>query len=97
MDRWVIEGNTIAWYVKDKKAHIDDIEMTGLGASVVRAALMLIFVLIGKLIDRDANNISLLSFVAFLFHDKISFCKLFVFLSYFFRVFFVFISHDGSP
>ena len=35
MDRWVIEGNTIAWYVKDKKAHIDDIEMTGLGASVV--------------------------------------------------------------
>ena len=40
--------------------------MTGLGASVVRAALMLIFVLIGKLIDRDANNISLLSFVAFL-------------------------------
>lgn len=40
--------------------------MTGLGASVVRAALMLLFVLIGKLIDRDANNISLLSFVAFL-------------------------------
>lgn len=35
MDRWVIEGNTIAWYVKDQKAHIDDIEMTGLGASVV--------------------------------------------------------------
>ena len=40
--------------------------MTGLGASVVRAALMLLFVLIGKLIDRDAHSISLLSFVAFL-------------------------------
>lgn len=40
--------------------------MTGLGASVVRAALMLLFVLIGKLIDRDANSISLLFFVAFL-------------------------------
>lgn len=40
--------------------------MTGLGASVVRAALMLIFVLIGKLIDRDAHSISLLSFVAVL-------------------------------
>ena len=38
--------------------------MTGLGASVIRAALMLLFVLIGKLIDRDANSISLLSFVA---------------------------------
>ena len=40
--------------------------MTGLGASVIRAALMLLFVLIGKLIDRDAHSISLLSFVAFL-------------------------------
>ena len=40
--------------------------MTGLGASVVRAALMLLFVLVGKLIDRDAHSISLLSFVAFL-------------------------------
>lgn len=40
--------------------------MTGLGASVIRAALMLIFILIGKLIDRDANSISLLSFVAML-------------------------------
>lgn len=40
--------------------------MTGLGASVVRAALMLIFVLVGKLIDREAHSISLLSFVAFL-------------------------------
>ena len=38
--------------------------MTGLGASVVRAALMLLFVLAGKLIDRDAHTISLLSFVA---------------------------------
>ena len=40
--------------------------MTGLGASVLRAALMLIFVLIGKLIDRDAHSIALLSFVALL-------------------------------
>ena len=40
--------------------------MTGLGASVVRAAIMIIFVLIGKLIDRDSNSISLLAFVAFL-------------------------------
>ena len=40
--------------------------MTGLGASVLRAALMLLFVLFGKLIDRDAHSISLLSFVAFL-------------------------------
>ena len=40
--------------------------MTGLGASVVRAGLMLIFVLIGKLIDRDAHSVSLLSFVALL-------------------------------
>ncbi len=40
--------------------------MTGLGASVIRAATMLIFVLIGKLIDRDSHSISLLSFVALL-------------------------------
>ena len=40
--------------------------MTGLGASVVRAALMLLFVLAGKLINRDAHSISLLSFVAVL-------------------------------
>ena len=40
--------------------------MTGLGASVIRAALMLIFVLVGKLIDRDTHSIALLSFVAFL-------------------------------
>ena len=40
--------------------------MTGLGPSVIRAAIMLIFILIGKLIDRDAHSISLLSFVAVL-------------------------------
>ena len=40
--------------------------MTGLGPSVIRAALMLIFVLIGKLIDRDAHSISLLALVAVL-------------------------------
>lgn len=40
--------------------------MTGLGASVVRASLMLLFVMGGKLIDRDAHNVSLLSFVAML-------------------------------
>ena len=40
--------------------------MTGLGASVVRASLMLLFVLTGKLIDRDTHSISLLSFVAIL-------------------------------
>lgn len=40
--------------------------MTGLGASVIRAALMLLFVLAGKLIDRDAHSISLLSLVAVL-------------------------------
>ena len=32
--------------------------MTGLGPSVIRAALMLLFVLAGKLIDRDAHSIS---------------------------------------
>lgn len=40
--------------------------MTGLGASVIRATGMLLFVLIGKLIDRDAHSISLLSFVGLL-------------------------------
>lgn len=40
--------------------------MTGLGASVIRATFMLVFVLIGKLIDRNAHSISLLSFVALL-------------------------------
>lgn len=38
--------------------------MTGLGPSVIRATFMLIFILLGKLIDRDAHSISLLSFVA---------------------------------
>ena len=38
--------------------------MTGLGPSVIRAALMLLFILIGKLIDRDAHSVSLLAFVA---------------------------------
>ena len=40
--------------------------MTGLGASVIRASCMLLFVLAGKLIDRDAHSISLLSFVGLL-------------------------------
>ena len=40
--------------------------MTGLGASVIRAALMLIFVLFGKIIDRDAHSVALLSFVGML-------------------------------
>lgn len=40
--------------------------MTGLGASIIRAAGMLLFVLVGKLIDRDAHSISLLSFVGLL-------------------------------
>lgn len=40
--------------------------MTGLGASVIRAGTMLIFILFGKLIDRDAHSVSLLSFVGLL-------------------------------
>lgn len=40
--------------------------MTGLGPSVVRAALMILFVLAGKLIDRDTHSVSLLSLVAVL-------------------------------
>lgn len=40
--------------------------MTGLGPSVIRAAIMLIFILIGKLIDRDTNSVSLLCFVGLL-------------------------------
>lgn len=40
--------------------------MTGLGASIIRATCMLLFVLLGKLIDRDAHSISLLSFVGLL-------------------------------
>lgn len=38
--------------------------MTGLGPSVIRAALMLLIILIGKLIDRDTHSVSLLSLVA---------------------------------
>lgn len=38
--------------------------MTGLGALVIRAALMLLLILTGKLIDRDAHSVSLLSVVA---------------------------------
>jgi len=38
--------------------------MTGLGASVVRATIMILFVLAGKLIDRDTHSIALLSLVA---------------------------------
>ena len=38
--------------------------MTGLGASVIRAAFMLIFILIGKLINRDTHSVALLSLVA---------------------------------
>ncbi|MBR1908707.1 DNA internalization-related competence protein ComEC/Rec2 [bacterium] len=40
--------------------------MTGLGASVIRAAAMLIFILIGKLIDRDTHSVALLAMVAFI-------------------------------
>lgn len=40
--------------------------MTGLSPSVIRAAFMLIFILIGKLIDRDADSLALLAFVALL-------------------------------
>ena len=40
--------------------------MTGLGASIIRAASMLLFILIVKLIDRDAHSISLLFFVGLL-------------------------------
>lgn len=38
--------------------------MTGLGASVIRASAMLIFILIGKLINRDTHSVALLSMVA---------------------------------
>ena len=38
--------------------------MTGLGPSVIRAALMLLFILAGKLIDRDAHSVALLALVA---------------------------------
>ncbi len=40
--------------------------MTGFGPSILRASLMLVFILLGKLIDREADNIALLFFVAFL-------------------------------
>ena len=40
--------------------------MTGMGPSVLRAALMIEFVLLGKLIDRNTDGIALVFFVAFL-------------------------------
>ena len=40
--------------------------MTGMGASVIRASVILIFILLGKLINREAHSIALLSFVALL-------------------------------
>ena len=40
--------------------------MTGLGASVIRATIMILFILAGKLIDRDTHSIALLSLVAML-------------------------------
>ncbi len=40
--------------------------MTGLGASIIRATIMILFVLLGKLIDRDTHSIALLSLVAML-------------------------------
>lgn len=40
--------------------------MTGFPPSILRASLMLLFVLFGKLIDRDTDSIALISFVGFL-------------------------------
>lgn len=40
--------------------------MTGMGPSVLRAAIMIEFIILGKLIDRSANSISLIFLVAFL-------------------------------
>lgn len=40
--------------------------MTGMGASVLRAAIMIEFVLLGKLIDRNTDGIALIFFVALL-------------------------------
>ena len=40
--------------------------MTGFPPSILRACLMLLFVLFGKLIDRDADSVALISFVGFL-------------------------------
>lgn len=38
--------------------------MTGLGASVIRATIMILFILAGKLINRDTHSVALLSLVA---------------------------------
>lgn len=40
--------------------------MTGFPPSILRASLMLLFILFGKLIDRDADSIALVCFVGFL-------------------------------
>ena len=40
--------------------------MTGFSPSILRAALMIEFILLGKLIDRQADNFALISFVCFL-------------------------------
>ena len=40
--------------------------MTGFSPSILRATIMIEFILLGKLIDRQADNIALLSFVCFL-------------------------------
>lgn len=40
--------------------------MTGMGPSVLRAAIMIEFVILGKLLDRQADSIALIFFVAFL-------------------------------
>ena len=40
--------------------------MTGFGASILRATIMLLFILLGKLLDRSTNTLSLLFLVAFL-------------------------------
>ena len=40
--------------------------MTGFPPSILRASLMLLFILFGKLIDRDVDSVALISFVGFL-------------------------------
>ena len=40
--------------------------MTGFPPSILRASLMLLFILFGKLIDKDADSVALISFVGFL-------------------------------
>lgn len=40
--------------------------MTGFGPSIVRASLMLLFILFGKIIDRQASSLALIFFVGFL-------------------------------